>query len=186
MLLGETWGFPLESLQGNLALSRVEGELCPFDLWQETRGSSCVAMGETGLPFWCKGKVWIPLEFKQGNRPSFLDKVWNIGPFHVLLGTSGFLLSCEGYTGEPLGFHKGSQASFQVAGGNVGLLSSHCRGIGPHRVDGGISWFFSSCGGKVGVPLELRQGSQETLYCLREIKPPFMLQGGTLGFLLSR
>lgn len=89
--------------------------------------------------------------------------MWNIGPFHVLLGTSGFLLSCEGYTGEPLGFHKGSQASFRVAGGNVGLLSSHCRGIGPHRVDGGISWFFSRCGGKVGVPLELRWGSQETL-----------------------
>ena len=136
-------------------------------------------MGEAGFHLRCEGKVLIPLKLKQGNWPSFQDEVGNTGPFHVLLGTSGFLLSCEGYTGEPLGFHKGSQASFQVAGGNVGLLSSHCRGIGPHRVDGGLSWFFSSCGGKVGVPLELRQGSQETLYCLREIKPPFMLQWGT-------
>ena len=35
---------------------------------------------------------------------------------------------------------QGSQASFQVARGNTGFLSSHCRGIGPH--------------------LELRQGAQ--------------------------
>ena len=98
----------------------------------------------------------------------------------MLLGTSGFLLSCEGYTREPLGFHKGSQASFQVARGNVGLLLSYCRGIGPHHIDGGISWFFSSCG-KVGVPLELRWESQETLLLPQGNHASFQVARGHFG-----
>ena len=57
--------------------------------------------------------------------------------------------------------HKGSLASFRVARWNKGLLTSHCRGIGPHvALRGEISWFFSSCSRKLGVSLELQRGPQ--------------------------
>ena len=42
---------------------------------------------------------------------------------------------------------------------NTELLWRQCRGIGPHLVvRGEISWFFSSCGGNLGFPLELWRG----------------------------
>ena len=34
---------------------------------------------------------------------------------------------------DPLVFPLGSQVSFQAVRGSVGLLSSNCRGIGPHH-----------------------------------------------------
>ena len=63
-------GVPIEFQQGNQVFSRVEGERCPFNLWNETRGYSLVSIGEIGLSLRCEGKVEIPLEMKQGNRPS--------------------------------------------------------------------------------------------------------------------
>ena len=42
---------------------------------------------------------------------------------------------------------------------NTELLWRQCRGIGPHlTVSGKISWFFSSCGGNLGFPLDLQWG----------------------------
>ena len=44
--------------------------------------------------------------------------------------------------------------------GNSGLLSSRPTPTPPSHDDRGISWFFLSCGGKFGVSLELRLGTQ--------------------------
>ena len=42
--------------------------------------------------------------------------------------------------------------SFRVGSGRGGLLSSHCRGMGPHlALRGGVSCYFSCCGGKFCV-----------------------------------
>ena len=46
-------------------------------LWQESLGSSHVAIGETGLLVRCKGKVGIHLESKQGNWLSSRGEVGN-------------------------------------------------------------------------------------------------------------
>ena len=43
--------------------------------------SSVVSIAETGLILWCKGKVGIPLEMKQGKWASSRDEMENTGPF---------------------------------------------------------------------------------------------------------
>ena len=56
-------GVPFELVQGNQALSQVDGELCV---------SQFVARQvETGLLLRCNEDVGIPFQTKQGNRPSF-------------------------------------------------------------------------------------------------------------------
>ena len=91
------------------------------------------------------------------------------------MGFSGNRLSC-----------KRSQAPFWVVRGNSGLLSSRCRGIGPHptlrdefggfsQFGTGSSGFISSCDGDLKEPLVLPQGSQTS----------FQVARGNLGFLLS-
>ena len=109
---------------------------------------------------------------------------------------------------ESLELHKGSQACFQGVRRNSRLLSRRFRGNRPHLAlrGGGVLWFFLSCGGKLWVPLEFRQGPQRTshvatvesgllLSCRSHLVIPFkLLQGnkasfrveaGNLGFLSS-
>ena len=50
-------------------------------MWQETRGSSRVAIGETGLLLRCKGKVGIPFVLRQSNWTLPGDEVGNTGLF---------------------------------------------------------------------------------------------------------
>lgn len=99
------------------------------------------------------------------------------------LGTSGFLLSCEGYTGNLWDSIKGVKP-FELLGETWDCCRVTGRGIGPHRVDGGISWFFSRCGGKVGVPLELRWGKSGNLLPQGN-QASFHVARGTLGFLFE-
>ena len=65
----------------------------------------------------------------------------------------GFLSSYDGELREPLLWHQASPVSIRVARGSAALLSIHGRGIGPQRVEEGISSSFSSCGRKPWVPL---------------------------------
>ena len=72
-----------------------------------------------------------------------------------------FLSSGDGYVGELLQLHQGCQGPFRGSRGKVGFLSRRRSGKGPHLVLRGESpGFFSSCGRKLGVPLELRRGPQ--------------------------
>ena len=57
--------------------------------------------------------------------------------------------------------HK-SQVSFRVVRGSSGLHSIYCRGFGLISQLGGTSWYFSSFGRDLGVPLELQKGPQGT------------------------
>ena len=112
----------------------------------ESRGISCVVVGNFEFLYSFVGDIREPLMLPQGSQASFL----------VAWGTSGFLLShyrgigphlelrretqtrvffplsCDRYLGEPLELHLGSQACFQVLRGNLGLLSRPCRGNRPH------------------------------------------------------
>ena len=150
---------------------------CPFNLRQGHQGSSQVSLGETGLFLRCEGKVWIPLESKQGNQPSPRNKVG---------GGMGFLLSGDGYLGEPLKLHNRSQVSFRVWGGYSGLLLRCCRGKGPDlalrvesrafsQVEAGSLQFHWSCDRDFREPLILPQGSQVS----------FQGASGIAGFLSS-
>ena len=74
-------GVPFESLQGNQALSRVEGELgfllacsgkhmVPLEWQWGTGDTSQVATGESGLLLSWGGEVVFPLELQQGSQTS--------------------------------------------------------------------------------------------------------------------
>ena len=74
---------------------------------------------------------------------------------------SALLSRCNGYLLEHIEWPKGSQASCEVLREDSGLLSRPCRKRkASSRDDGRISWFFSSCGTKCEVFLELRLGTQ--------------------------
>ena len=84
---------------------------------------------------------------------------------------SALLLSRDGYLLEPREWPKGSQASCGLWREDSGWLSRHCRKGRPSSCDdGGVSWFFSSCGASMGFPTRVngelrepllwRQGSQ--------------------------
>ena len=90
--------------------------------------------------------------------------------------------------------HK-SQVSFRVVRGRSGLHSIYCRGFGLISQLGGTSWYFSSFGRDLGVPLELQQGpsrvSAGTLgflwNCNRDLREPFVLsQGSQVSFRVLR
>ena len=68
----------------------------------------------------------------------------------VETGMSGNFLSCIKGVKDPFEAQEGRWDFSQDA--TVGKTSSH--------IEGRISWFFSSCSRKLGVPLELRQGPQ--------------------------
>ena len=67
-------GVTFESLQGNEALSRLDGDIGVFSNNGMTPGVPLQFQGETGLPLTCDGSIGIPLQTKQGNGPSFRDE----------------------------------------------------------------------------------------------------------------
>ena len=68
----------------------------------------------------------------QGKGPYLTLSGKSCGFSQVVAGSVEFLSSGDGDLMEPLLLPQGGQVSFQVPKGTAGLLSSHCRGIGPH------------------------------------------------------
>ena len=98
--------------------------------------------------------LWVAFKVHLGSQALSRVERWN----------SALLSSCNRHLLE-----RGSQASYGVLRGNLGLLSRLCRKrMASSRGDGGISWFFSSYGGKFGVSLELRRGTQGASHVAQE------------------
>ena len=85
-------GVTLESLQGNEALSRVDGAIGVFSNHGTTPGIRLKFQGETGLLLRCDRNIGIPLQTKQGIGPSSRDEEEKPGLF----------LSCGGKLSVPL------------------------------------------------------------------------------------
>ena len=64
---------------------------------------------ETGLILRCAGKLWNPLQTKQGNRPTARDQKGRRGSDEVVLGTSGFPSSETGMSGNFWSLMKGAK-----------------------------------------------------------------------------
>ena len=106
---------------------------------------------------------------------------------------SALLSSCDGYLLEPTEWPKGSQASCGVLREDWGLLSRPRRKQRPscRDDDGGVSWFFSSCGASVGfltrydgelrAPLVWRQGSQVSMRVARGSASLLLSHGRGIG-----
>ena len=78
-------------LQGNQAIFRIRASRDPFHLRQQIQGPSHIPIAESSLLLRCEWKVGIPLEVKQGNRPSSRDDLWYTELCRVLAVTSVFL-----------------------------------------------------------------------------------------------
>ena len=72
---------------------------------------------ETGLLLRCDGKVRIPFQTKQGNRPSCRDQEGRRGSNETVPGNSVFLSSETGMLGNFLIFIKGVKYHFEFQGG---------------------------------------------------------------------
>ena len=72
---------------------------------------------ETGLLLRCDGKVRIPFQTKQGNRPSCRDQEGRRGSNETVPGNSVFLSSETGMSGNFLIFIKGVKYHFEFQGG---------------------------------------------------------------------
>ena len=70
-----------ESLQGNEALSRVDGDIWVFSTSDPTPGVPLKFQGETGLLLSWDGNVGIPLQTKHGNESSSRDEEGKMGLF---------------------------------------------------------------------------------------------------------
>ena len=145
----------------------------------------------------CLGSVRIPLELKQGNRPSFRNDVGNTGTSQVVTGNSGYLSSCDRDLGAPIEFQQESQASSCLVAWNSTFLLSCKRGVRPpvelrqgtrafSRGATGESDLPSCCEGKLEVSFKSLQGIQAFSQvegelcgfstCGRNLGVPFELQ----------
>ena len=141
----------------------------PTEFQQESQASSLGRHG-TLLSSSLERKLRIPLELKQGNKPSSGDEQ----------GILCFFMSCSRKIGFPLELPWGPQENSCVASGKSGILSSwrgtsqflssRCRGLGPHLearlettgtspVMTGILGFLSSFKRGVRLHFMLRHGT---------------------------
>ena len=87
-----TLGVTFESLQGNQALSRMDGDIGVFSNCGTTPGVPLEFQVETSLLLRCEGNVGIPLQTQQGHGPPSRDEE----------GKTGLFLRCGGKVGVPL------------------------------------------------------------------------------------
>ena len=85
-----------------------------------------------------------------------------------------FLSSGDGYVGELLVLPQGCQKPFQGSRGKVEFLSERVPEVpaetpqgkeASSHIEGRISWFYSSWGKEIGVPLKLQRGPLGTRSC---------------------
>ena len=76
-----------------------------------------------------------------------------------MAGTSLFS-SGDGYVRELLELHQGCQGPFEAQERRWDFSQDTTLKRASSRIEGRISWFFSSCGRKLGVPLQSRWGPQ--------------------------
>ena len=113
----------------------------------------------------CNGNIGIPFPTKQGNPPSSRFEEGEHaalvelrreprGSSHVGTGISGNLLSCRKGVRYPFMFQRERGIPLETL-----LWKGTSSGVKER-----ISWFFSCCCRKLGVPLELRRGPRGFLY----------------------
>ena len=122
--------------------------------------------GETSLPLRYDMKVGIPFLMTQGNQHSSRVQKGENGLFLSWGMKLGVPLEWGRYLGDHPELHNGYRVPFGVSRRNVGFLSRHCSGKGPHltlrgeshgfsRVGAGSLGFFLSCDGDLRYPLVL-------------------------------
>ena len=102
-----------------------------------------------------RGEVGIPLELKQGMGPH-LQMRWDTwGSSQVSAGNLAFISSCDGDLWAPLSGQKVIKflSCFERELGIALEVLQETRASS--RIDGGISWFVSSCSGRLGIPLQV-------------------------------
>ena len=98
-------------------LSRADQEIGVFRNVAPPTRLRLEFLRETGLILSCNGKVRIPFQTKQGNRPSCRDQEGRRGSEEVVPGTSVFPLSETGMLGDFWGRIKGAKYCFAFQDG---------------------------------------------------------------------
>ena len=98
-------------------LSRVDREIWVFLNVAPPTWLHLEFLHETGLILRCDGKVGIPFQEKQGNRPSCRDQEGKRGSDEVVPGTSVFLWNETGMSGNFWGHIKSVKYLFELQDG---------------------------------------------------------------------
>ena len=136
------------------------GTRSPFSLQQDPRVSTRDLIGDTGLLLRCKGKLgfllswsreWALISMWSGKHGALLDLWWE---------TRLSSLVVMGISGPPWVAWRESSllSSFERELGNA--LEALQKKRASSHVDVDILWFVSSCGERLGIPLEVPWGTQ--------------------------
>lgn len=102
----------------------------------------------------------------------------NTGLFSSCGGNLGCLSRCDRVLWAPLCCTKAVKPPLEVRG-HLGLLSRHCRkkkGLMPQGR--GILLVFSSCGGRLGIPLQVLWATQEASHVASGMSVSIRVRGG--------
>ena len=102
-----------KSLQGNEALSQVDGDIRVFSNGGMTPEVPLEFQCETGLLKVCHGDVGIPLQTKQGMDPHLKKRRGNRDSSLVVVGNLGYLLNGDRCVRELLQLPEGCQVPFR-------------------------------------------------------------------------
>jgi len=102
-----------KSLQGNEALSRVDGDIRVFSNGGMTPEVPLEFQCETGLLKVCHGNIGIPLQTKQGMDPHLKKRRGNRDSSLVVVGNLGYLLNGDRCVRELLQLPEECQVPFR-------------------------------------------------------------------------
>ena len=153
--------------------------------WQDSWSSSRVSSGDRFL-MRCNGNAGIPFPMKQGYGPSS----------QYVEGKPGLFLSCGGTLSVPFEWRRLFRGICRVASRVSRTLSRLKREGGTSlemsqwkrascRIEGRISWCFSSCSRKFRVPLELYRDLRDPLVWPKESPVSMRVASSLSGFLSS-
>ena len=94
----------------------------------------------------------------QGKLASSQFDLGHTDLFCVPVVTSVFFLSCDSVVADSLEFNQANLGSLCVWLGKCNSSACNAGESGLSRVEGEVSWVYSSCGRQVGYILELRRG----------------------------
>ena len=186
-------GIAFQALQ-NWASSRIKGGIPWFlsscsgnlgvllKLGRGHQGTSRVASGKSSLLSSCMGVRGLLSSHYREIGSHLALRGESCGFSHVAARSLGFLLSCDGDFRELLMLPQGIQVSFLVVSRCTGVLSNHCRGIGPHLTLRGECRVSQVAARALGLSRVATGTSRNFSCCLREVRPPFKFEGAPQDF----
>ena len=132
-----------------------------------------------------RGEDGIPLKLKQGIGPHLQMRFDTRGSSQVVAGNSAFITSCDGDLWAPLCCMKGVMPPLESGEGTRDCLLGAVGENASSLIDRVISWVFSSCGRRLGIPLQVPKELREPLVLPQGSQVSIQVVRASAGFIWS-